>query len=98
MPDTGSNPAPLGASVAPIPAENGSREVEYAPPPPGSERNVGSDDGVAARTRLQVHLRNAAWPFTAVRVRGIEHHIKIKLARVFACGDRGLSERGANNS
>ena len=60
MSDTELNPAFIDASDAPIPAENGSREVEYAPPPLGSEETGGSDDGVAARTRRQVHLRNAA--------------------------------------
>ena len=33
MSDTELNPAFIDASDAPIPAENGSREAEYAPPP-----------------------------------------------------------------
>ena len=40
-------------SGAPIPAENGSREVEYAPPF-GSEETGGSDVGVAARTQVRI--------------------------------------------
>ena len=42
---TEQNPAPIGASGAPIQAESGSREVEYAPPPSGREETVGSDGG-----------------------------------------------------
>ncbi len=60
MSDKVSNPASLDASDASIPAENGSREVEHAPPPLGSEENSESDARVAARTRLQVRLQNAA--------------------------------------
>ena len=48
--DAESTPAPLGASDAPILTENDYREVEYVPPPSGSDEDVGSDDGVAART------------------------------------------------
>ena len=36
--------------------ENGSREVEYAPPPLGSAETSENDAGVAARTRLQMRL------------------------------------------
>ena len=50
MSDTESTPALFGASDAPIPAENGSREVENASPPPGSDGSAGSDDGVGAPT------------------------------------------------
>ena len=48
MPDKESNLASLDASDASIPAKNGSREVERAPPPLGSEENSESDAGVAA--------------------------------------------------
>ena len=51
MSDTESNQASIDASDASIPAENGSREVEHAPPPLGSEESE-SEAGVAARTRL----------------------------------------------
>ena len=47
MSDTESTPAPLGASDAPIPAENGSKEAECAPSAPESDAGVGSDDGVS---------------------------------------------------
>ena len=60
MCDKVSNPASLDASDASIPAESGSREVEHAPPPLGSEENSESDVGVAARTRLQMRLQNAS--------------------------------------
>ena len=43
MSDEESNPAALGASNAPILTENGSRELEHAPPPPESDAGVGSD-------------------------------------------------------
>ena len=39
-----STPAPLGASDAPIPAANGSREAEQALSPSESDAGVGSDD------------------------------------------------------
>ena len=42
MSDRESTPAPLGASDAPIPAKNGSREAENVPPPQGLP---GSDEG-----------------------------------------------------
>ena len=59
MSDTESTPAPLGASDAQIPAENGYRKVENATPPSGSNGGLGSDGGVAARTRHWVYLRTA---------------------------------------
>ena len=60
MSDRESQQASIDASGAPIPAENDSWEVEYAPLPPlGSEETGGSDAGVAARTRLQVRLQYA---------------------------------------
>ena len=57
MSDTELNPAPLGATDAPIPAENGSREVENDPPPLGSDEERESAAGVAARTRFQLRLQ-----------------------------------------
>ena len=39
MSDRESHQASIDASEASIPAENGSREVEHAPPPLGSEEN-----------------------------------------------------------
>ena len=60
MSDKESNPASLGAFDASTPAESGSREVEHAPPPLGSEEHSERDAGVAARTRLQMRLQNAA--------------------------------------
>ena len=59
MSDTESNQASIDASDASIPAKNGSREVEHAPPPLGSEESE-SEAGVAARTRLQLQRQNAA--------------------------------------
>ena len=44
--------ATLGASGAPIPAENGSREAEYSPP------SSGCDGGVKARTGHWLRLRH----------------------------------------
>ena len=58
MSDKESNPASLDAFDASTPAENGSREVEHAPSPLGSEENSERDAGVAARTRLQMRLQN----------------------------------------
>ena len=54
MSDKESNLTSLDASDASILAENGSRDVEHAPTPLGSEENS------AARTRLQMRLQTAA--------------------------------------
>ena len=60
MSEQESNLASLGASNASILAESGSRDVEHAPPPLGSEEHSERDAGVAARTRLQIRLQTAA--------------------------------------
>ena len=60
MSDTESHQASIDASDASLPAENGSREVEHAPPPLGSEESDESEAGVAARTHLQLQRQNAA--------------------------------------
>ena len=58
MSEKESNQASLGASDASLPAKNGSRDVEHAPPPLGSEESE-RDAEVAARTRLQMRLQTA---------------------------------------
>ena len=60
MSEKESNQASLGASDASLPAKNGSRDVEHAPTPLGSEEHSARDDGVATRTRLQTRLQTVA--------------------------------------
>ena len=60
MSEKESNQASLGASDASLPAKNGSRDMEHAPTPLGSEEHSERDAGVAARTRLQMRLQTAA--------------------------------------
>ena len=60
MSDRESQQASIDASEASLPAENGSREVENDPPPLGRAEESVSDAGVAARTRFQRRLQNAA--------------------------------------
>ena len=57
MSDTESNPGPLGAADAPIPAENGPREAEYAP---RSEGGVGSGGGTEG-SAPEPHKRDPAF-------------------------------------
>ena len=59
MSEKESNLASLDASDSSIPAENGSRDMEHAPTPLGSEEHSERDAGVAVCTRLQMRLQIA---------------------------------------
>ena len=81
MSDKKSNPASLYASDESSPAKNGSRDMEHAPPPLGSEENVKT-----ATVFLRISSYRRRWnPRSRLKPREIEHPIRLVISGCLLC-------------